>query len=91
MLLDEFVCGVYVNAHWLFSSIHTFGVKTPPAPLSLHDMIPIKEEDGFEVSVTAAVIVIALPEVKVVELGLTVVIVASSVFVDICDVDELLK
>lgn len=66
-------------------------MKTPPAPLSLHDTIPIKEEDGFVVSATVAVIVIALSGINAVELGVTVVVVASSGFVDICDVAELLK
>ena len=88
MPLDMLADGVYVKAHLLFVSIHTFGLKTPPAPLSLHEMIPaIVEEEGFEVSVTAAVTVIELPGVNVVELGVTVVVVASVVFVDIGDVD----
>lgn len=91
MPLDEAVGGVYVKAHWLFASIHTFGLKIPPAPLSLHDMIPIVEEDGFEVSATVAVTVIAVPGVNVSEFGVTVVVVASSWLVDICDVAELLK
>ena len=90
------VGGVYVRAQWLFVSIHTFGLKTPPAPLSLHDMRPTMEEDGFELSVTAAVIVIELPGAKVVELDVTAVVVASVPFVDIgdvdiCDIAELLE
>jgi hypothetical protein len=91
MPLDAVVGGVYVKAHWLFVSIHTFGLKIPPAPLSLHDIIPIIEEDGFEVSATVAVTVSALPAVKVAGFGVTVVVVASSALVDICDVAELLK
>ena len=87
MPLDMLADGVYVKAHLLFVSIHTFGLKTPPAPLSLHEMIPAIEEDGFEVSVTAAVTVIELLGVNVVELGVTVVVVASVAFVDIGDVD----
>jgi hypothetical protein len=59
--------------------------------LSLHDIIPIIEEDGFEVSATVAVKVSALPTVKFAGFGVTVVVVASSVLVDICDMAELLK
>lgn len=88
MLLDEVVGGVYVKAHWLFERVHTFGLKIPPAPLSLHDTIPIIEEDGFEVSATVAVTVIAVPGVNVVGFGVTVVVVESSVLVDVCDVAD---
>ena len=87
MPLDMLADGVYVKAHLLFVSIHTFGLKTPPAPLSLHEMIPAIDEDRFEVSVTAAVTVIELPGVNIVELGVTVMVVASVAFVDIGDVD----
>ena len=79
MPLDMLADGVYVKAHLLFVSIHTFGLKTPPAPLSLHEMIPAIEEDRFEVSVTAAVTVIELLGVNVVEFGVTVTVVESGV------------
>ena len=90
------VGGVYVRVHLLFESRHTFGLKIPPAPLSLHDIMPIMEEDGFEVSVTDAVTIIELPGVNVVELDVTEVVVASVLFVDtgdvdICDIAELLE
>ena len=86
--LDALVDGVYVRAHLLFESKHKFGLKIPPAPLSLHDMIPIMEEDGFEVSVTDVVTIIELPGVKVVEFDVTVVVVASVPFVNVGDVDD---
>lgn len=50
-------------------------------------MMPIIEEDVFEVSVTDAVITIELPGVKVVEFDVTVVVVASVSFVDTDEVD----
>jgi hypothetical protein len=43
------------------------------------------------VSIIAAVTVTVFPGANVEEFGVTVVIVGSRVFVDICDTDELLK
>ena len=84
--------GVYVSAHWLFDNMHTFGLKIPPALLSLHDMMPIMEEDGFEVSATDAVKVFVLPEVSVAGFAATLVVVVSSfVLDDTCEVPELLE
>ena len=59
-------------------------------------MMPIMEEDGFEVSVTDAVTIIGLPRVKIVEFDVTAIVVASVSFVDtgevdICDTAELLE
>ena len=92
MLLGKVVGGVYVSAHWLFDNMHTFGLKIPPAPLSLHDIIPIMEEDGFEVSATDTVKVFVLPEVSVAGFAFTLVVVASScALADICEVPLLLE
>ena len=62
----------------------------PPAPPSLHDMTPIMDEDGLVVSVMDAVNVTVFPDVKFAGFGVTLVIVVSSVLVDICDAPELL-
>lgn len=75
MLLGKVDGGVYVSAHWLFDNMHTFGLKMPPAPLSLHDMMPIMDEDGFEVSAMDAVKVFVPPEVNVAGFAVTVVVV----------------
>ena len=62
----------------MFDRVHAFGLKVPPAPLSLHDTIPIIDEDGFVVSAMEAVSVFALPEVSVSGFAVTVVTVVSS-------------
>ncbi len=71
--------------------MHTFGLKMPPAPLSLHDTMPIMDEDGFEVSATDAVKILVLPEASAAGFAVTLVTVVSSVLIDICDVPELLE
>ena len=92
MLLGGLDGGVYVNAHWLFDNMHTFGLKIPPAPLSLHAMMPIMEEDGFEVSATDTVRVFVFPEVNVAGFAVTLVVVASScTLADTCEVPVLLE
>ena len=67
-------------AHLSFSNMQLSGLKIPPAPPSLHDMMPIMEEDGFEMSVTVAVNTIVFPEVNVAGFGVTVVAVESGAF-----------
>ena len=90
-MVDEFGCGVYDKEQWLPESMQLFGVKIPPAPLSLHDIMPIKVVDGLEVSATVAVNVTAFPEVNVAGFGVIVVVVLLMMFVDICDVIKLPK
>ena len=75
MLVGRLDGGVYVNAHWLPDNAHVLELKIPPAPLSLQDIVPIIDEEGFELSTTEAVRVFALPEVSVVGLAVTVVVV----------------
>lgn len=55
-----------------------FGVKTPPAPPSLHDIMPIMDPDGLEVSVTDALTVILVPDAKELGFTFTEVVVLSS-------------
>lgn len=84
----------------MLTSRQLFGVKTPPAPPSLHERMPIIELDGFVASETEAVTVILLSEVNEVVFALTEVTVESGkpepwplvVFdevVEICDIAKL--
>ena len=74
-MVDELECGVYDREQWLPESTQLVGAKVPPAPLSLHDTMPIKAVDGLEVSATVAVNVTAFPKVNVAGFGVTVVVV----------------
>lgn len=71
-----------VIEHLLPASMQLFGEKVPPAPPSLHDIMPIIDDAGFAVSMAAAVTVTLLPGVTVVDDAFTVVVVESSVLVD---------
>ena len=64
----------------MLTSRQLFGVKTPPAPPSLHDMIPIMELDKLELSVTVAVMSTLPPGVMVEVFALTAVTVGSGPF-----------
>ncbi len=90
MLLGRVEGGVYVSAHWLSDNVQASGLKVPPAPLSLHDTMPIMDEGGFEVSVMDAVRVFALPEVNVAGLDVTFTAVVSSVLFVVKDALPLL-
>lgn len=80
---------MYNRVQWLLESAQSFGLKVPPAPLSLHDTIPIKAADGCEVSATVAVNVTAFPEADVAGFGVTVNVVPESSFVDNLNAPEL--
>lgn len=88
-LFSSLVGGVYVMEHLLLVNMQLLGVKIPPAPPSLHDIIPIILADGLEESVTEAVKTIVFPSANVAGLGVIAVIVLSSVFVDILDMAKL--
>lgn len=82
---------MYVRAHWLFEMVHALGLNVPPAPLSLHDTMPIIDEDGFVVSAMEAVSIFALPEVSVPGFAVTFVTVASSELLVVIDALPLLE
>ena len=68
--------GVYDTLQLPADSTHVAELNVPPAPLSLHDMVPVAVVGELEVSVTWTENVDALPADAVPELGVTVMLVA---------------
>jgi len=58
------------------------GLNEPPAPLSVHDTIPIIVEEGFFVSAIVIVNGTCTPTEKVTGFGVMVAVVGSSAFAD---------
>lgn len=56
---------------------HAGGLNVPPAPLSVHSMVPVGVADRFEVSLTVTVSVTDDPGFAVAEFGDTVTVVES--------------
>ena len=68
--------GVYDTLQPPDDRIHVAELNVPPAPLSLHDTVPVVVVGALDVSVTCTENVDALPADAVPELGVTVVLVA---------------
>lgn len=79
MLPIELEGNVYVTVHLPLVAMQLLGLKMPPAPPSLHDIMPIIEDEGLEMSVTDAVTSNAFPEVDVSGFDVTLVAVESGV------------
>ncbi len=50
MLLPKLTGGVYDKEQWLEEIMQLSGLNDPPAPLSLHDTIPMTFTDELELS-----------------------------------------
>ncbi len=78
MALGGLVGAVYVVTHVVAGDVHDAGLNVPPAPLSLHDTVPVTVVGELEVSLTWAENVSVPLEGRVVELGVTVTLVGLS-------------
>ena len=70
--------GVYDTSQLPDDGTHVAELNVPPAPLSLHDTVPVAIVGILEVSVTCTENVEALPADVVPELGVMVVLVVCS-------------
>ena len=70
--------------HAFVDKVHEEEINEPPAPPSLHDTEPVGEVGEFDVSVTVALNIMAVPDTKVPEFGViaTVVVCADDIASD---------